>query len=279
MAAVLALLAALTFGTSDFAAGLASRRFASGPVTGVTQAAGLLVAGVAVLGVPGFGPCATARGWGAMSGLGSALGLLALFHGLAVARFSVVATLSAVLVAVIPALVGLILGNHLSTGGFAGIAIAVPAIGLVAWHRGGPDDGAARAGVLYGVLAGLGLSLLFIGLDRAGTAAGAWPLVPSQAVSLLLVAPFAVRGFISSGRPSRPAGALMLAAGVLAGVGNLLFLAATGRGQLAIVSVITAMYPAVAVLLARAFLSERWTRLQATGLIIAAAAVALVALG
>jgi EamA domain-containing membrane protein RarD len=39
------------------------------------------------------------------------------------------------------------------------------------------------------------------------------------------------------------------------------------------------MYPAVAVLMARAFLSERWIRLQATGLIIAAAAVALVALG
>lgn len=279
MAVVLALLAALTFGTSDFAAGLASRRFSSGSVTGVAQAAGLLVAAVAVLVAPGTGPSATALGWGAVSGLGGALGLLSLFHGLAVARFSVVATLSAVLVAAIPVLVGLVLGDHLSLRGFVGIAVAVPAIGLVSWHRGGSDDGAARAGVLYGVLAGLGLSVLFIGLDRAGTAAGAWPLVPSQAVSLLLVAPFALRGFDTAGRPSRSVLALMLGAGLLAGAGNLLFLAATGSGQLAIVSVVTAMYPGIAVLLARAFLSERWTRLQATGLITAAAAIALVSTG
>lgn len=279
MAAGLALLAALSFGTSDFAAGLASRRFSSGSVTGVAQAVGLLVAAAAVVLVPGSGPGATALGWGAVSGLGSALGLLSLFHGLAVARFSVVATLSAVLVAVIPALVGLASGNQLSTGGFVGIAIAVPAIGLVSWQRGGSGDGAARAGVLYGVLAGLGLSVLFIGLDQAGTAAGAWPLVPSQAVSLVVVAPFAARGFTTAGRPSRTVAALMVGAGVLAGVGNLLFLAATGHGQLAVVSVITAMYPGVAVLLARALLSERWTRLQATGLLTATAAVALVSAG
>jgi drug/metabolite transporter (DMT)-like permease len=279
MAAVLALLAALAFGTSDFAAGLASRRFSSGAVTGVAQALGLLVAGVAVLVFPGDGPSATALGWGAVSGLGSAVGLLSLFHGLAVARFSVVATVSAVLVAAIPALVGLILGNHLSIRGFVGIAVAVPAIGLVSWHRGGSDAGAARAGVLYGALAGLGLSLLLIGLDRAGTAAGAWPLVPSQAVSLLLVAPFAIRGFSACGTPSRSVGGLMLGAGLLAGVGNLLFLAATGSGELAVVSVVTAMYPGVAVLLARFVLSERWTRLQATGLVTAAAAVALVSAG
>ena len=279
MAVTLALLAALSFGTSDFAAGLASRRFSSGSVTGAAQAVGLLVAGMAVLVVPGDGPSTTALAWGALSGLGSAFGLLALFHGLAVARFSVVATLSAVLVAAIPALVGLVLGNHLSTRGFVGIAIALPAIGLVSWHRGGSDAGAARAGVLYGVLAGLGLSVLFIGLDRAGTAAGAWPLVSSQVVSLLLVAPFAVRGFVTSGRLSRSVGTLMVVAGLLAGLGNLLFLVATGSGELAIVSVVTAMYPGVAVLLARAFLSERWTRLQATGLVTAALAVALVSAG
>lgn len=279
MPVALALAAALVFGASDFAAGLASRRFSSGSVTGVAQALGLVIAIVAVLFVPGGGPSTTALGWGALSGLGSAVGLMSLFHGLSVARFSVVATVSAVLVAVIPALVGLALGDHLSTPAMVGIAIAVPAIGLVSWQRDSADHGAARAGVLYGLLAGLGLSLLFIGLDRAGTHAGAWPLIPSQAVSLLLIAPFAGRGFGLSGKPSRVAATLAIVAGVLAGLGNLLFLAATGRGQLAVVSVVTAMYPAVAVLLARAFLDERWSRLQMVGLLTAVGAIGLVSAG
>lgn len=71
----------------------------------------------------------------------------------------------------------------------------------------------------------------------------------------------------------------MLGAGVLSGVANLLFLASTGRGELAIVAVLSAMYPAVTVVLARVFLAERWTRLQLVGLILAGGAVVLVTVG
>lgn len=278
MAVVLGLMAALAYGTSDFAAGLASRRFAAGPVTGVAQALGLLTAAVAVLLFPGIGPNAHAIEWGVVSGLGSALGTLSLYHGLSVARMSVVATLSAVLTAVIPAIVDVAaLGGHLTIVAGAGIIIAIPAIGLVSWQP-QTSDRHARDGLLYGCLAGLGFALLFIALDRAGTHAGAWPLLPGQGVSLLLIAPFALRS-LTSGIPTRTVIALTLGAGVLSGVANLLFLAATGHGQLAIVAVLTALYPAVTVLLARAFLSEDWTRLQATGLLTAGAAIVLVTAG
>ena len=189
------------------------------------------------------------------------------------------AVLTAVLAAVIPAIVGLALGDHLTIGAAAGIVIAIPAIGLVSWQPQSAERSAARAGLLYGALAGLGFALLFIALDRAGTRAGAWPLIPGQVVALLLIAPFAYRGLPRAGRPSRATGALALGAGVLGGAANLLFLAATGHGQLAIVAVLTALYPAVTVLLARALLSERWTRLQACGLLTAAAAIVLVTAG
>lgn len=78
MATVFGLLAALAYGTSDFAAGIASRRYAAGPVTGGEQAFGLLTAVVAVLVFPGAGPSAKALEWGAISGLGSAVGTLSL---------------------------------------------------------------------------------------------------------------------------------------------------------------------------------------------------------
>jgi hypothetical protein len=94
------------------------------------------------------------------------VGTLSLYHGLSIARMSVVATLSAVLTAVIPAIVGLALGNHLTIGAVTGIILAIPAIGLVSWQPQPQRRDSARAGLLYGALAGLGFSLLFIALDK-----------------------------------------------------------------------------------------------------------------
>lgn len=278
MAIALALMSALAYGTSDFAAGLASRSFDAGPVTGVAQVLGLLTAGVAVILFPGTGPSGSVLEWGALSGVGSALGTLSLYRGLSAARMSAVATVSAVLTAVIPVIVGLALGNRLRIAAVVGIALAIPAIAMVSWQRSTNESRSARAGLMYGCLAGLGFALLFVALDRAGTHAGAWPLIPGQFVSVLLVAPFALRGVRSSGRPSRHAAMLTLGAGVLSGAANLLFLAATGHGQLAIVAVLTALYPAVTVILARVLIAEHWTRMQAVGLFSAAAAIVLVTL-
>ncbi len=276
MAVLLSGLSALAYGSSDFAAGLASRRFSAGPVTGMAQALGAITAAVAVILFPGSGPASGAIAWGAVSGLGSAVGTLALYHGLAVARMSVVATLSAVLTAVVPVIVGIALGNHLRIAEIAGIVIALPAIAMVSWQPHAAERRPDRAGPLYGLLAGLGFALLFIALDRAGTRSGAWPLLPGQMISLVIIGPFAYRGLRSAGRPTRAAATLTVVAGLLSGTANLLFLAATGHGQLSIVAVITALYPAVTVLLARAVLREHWSRAQALGLPIAAAAVVLV---
>ncbi|MEN3540367.1 EamA family transporter [Microbispora sp. ZYX-F-249] len=74
----------------------------------------------------------------------------------------------------------------------------------------------------------------------------------------------------------RPAYAMSAAAGVLDSVANLLFLLAARGGDLTVVAVITALYPAGTVLLARAVLAERIHRGQLIGL--GAVAVSLVAM-
>jgi uncharacterized membrane protein len=130
----LALLAALAFGVSDFAAGVASRRVSAGQVTAVAQALGVLTAIVGVIVFSGSGPAAPALGWGALSGVGSAVGTLSLYRGLATGRMTIVATLSAVLTAVIPALVGIALGNDISALALTGIVLSLPAIALVSWQ-------------------------------------------------------------------------------------------------------------------------------------------------
>lgn len=279
MAVLLALLSAAGYGAGDFCAGLASRRFDPGPVSAATQAIALVAAAVSLTIVRGHSPTAGELWWGAASGVGSGVGVLALYRGLASGQMSVAATLSAVLAAVVPAIVGLALGNRLTAGAAIGIVIAVPAIAMVSWQPGSADPSAVRAGVAYGALAGLGFALLFIALDQAGTRAGAWPLIPSQAVAVLLVAPFAWSAVAKGGRPSRRAVALTVAGGILGGLANILFLAATGRGQLAIVAVMTALYPSVTIVLARFGLGERWSRVQGAGLLTAAAAIVLVTVG
>ncbi|HET9679049.1 MAG TPA: EamA family transporter [Gammaproteobacteria bacterium] len=277
MAIILALLAAFAYGASDFAGGLGSRKSNAGLATAIVQFFGLIMALAAIWLLPSNNPSAAVLGWGAVSGIGSAIGALALYRGMVVGRMSVVAPLSAVTTAVIPVVLGLFLGESLAISAQIGIALAIPAIALVALHPEPGTQSNKRAGILEGIVSGVGFALLFIALDQAGTQYGAWPLVPGQTVAILLVLPFAWQ----ARRQPRPASTtmwLLVAGGVCGGGANLLFLAATGYGQLAIVTVLTALYPAITILLARVFLHERLQWLQIVGLFLAAGAVVLLSL-
>ena len=95
----------------------------------------------------------------------------------------------------------------------------------------------------------------------------------------MLLVPFGVRAYARVGPPPSRDLALIVGVGVIGGVAGLLFLAATGHGQLAIVAVVTSLYPAFTVLLARVFLAEHWSRTQVIGLAVAAAAIVLVSVG
>lgn len=281
MAVLLGLASALCYGTSDFVAGAAGRRADPALVAVLAQPFGLVAAIVAVVVLPAHHPGAGALAWGALSGLGSGLGTIALYRGLATGRMSVVAPLSALLTAGLPVVVGVALGDRLSSLGWIGVALAPAAVLLVSAHAATAGGGEGHGGAVAGLAAGVAFALLFIGLAQAGTDAGAWPLVPGQAVAVAVVAVFAAkrRGDLRTEAGARGVRQEAVAAGVLAGVANLAYLAATGHGQLAVVAVLAGLYPAATVLLARAVLHERWGRVQAAGLVVAAAAIALISAG
>ncbi len=224
----------------------------------------------------GVGPTRASVGWGSLSGIGSAVGLLALYRGLSVGSMSVVATASAVLTAAIPAAVGLLSGEQVPLAAKVGMGAAVIGIALVTRQ----SDGKAteRTGVGSGVVAGTAFGLLFVALARAGTRSGAWPLLSGQLVALVLLAPLAWRS-VRRGANWRTAAGPSGAAGLLGGLATLLFLIAAGRGHLATAAVLSALYPAVTVALARIFLRERWTRTQAVGYLLAGAAIVLIGAG
>jgi drug/metabolite transporter (DMT)-like permease len=293
LAVVLALASAIGYGGSDFAAGLASR---SAPVIQITLLASAVSALIVVAALPfaaSPGPSATALAWGFGAGLGGTLGAFALYLGFRHAAFSVAAPLSAVAAAGFSVLAGLLYGERPTTLALTGIVLALPAIVAVSVSAGGgeeeeeaAEEGAATgthagrpaAGVVLGLLAGVGFALLFIGLDRAGSGSGLWPVVAATVgeFAAALVAAVAVRSFALCGGRAR---LLAVITGVAGASGTILFFLATHQGFLAVTAVLTSLYPAVTIVLARTVLGERLTALRLGGLVTAGACVTLIALG
>ncbi|MBS1887860.1 MAG: EamA family transporter [Actinobacteria bacterium] len=281
MSVVLAMLAALSFGSADFLGGIAGRRLGVVLVIGIGFAIGVLCAGVAVLLFPGDGPTGNVLFWGAIAGLGDLFGAGFLYYGLMVGTMSLVATLSGLLTAVIPVCFGLLRGNSLSTAAALGVLIAIPSIALVSWQS-EPGGGAAGKGhgAIWGLLGGIGFGVFFIAINEAGTASGAWPIAAADAAAFLVVAPVTLWSLLADGLPrSRSAVGTAAVSGLLGGLAILGVLAATNGGELAIVAVLTSLYPGVTAILARLLLDERWARHQKVGLGAAVVAVVLVSLG
>jgi drug/metabolite transporter (DMT)-like permease len=132
--------------------------------------------------------------------------------------------------------------------------------------------------VVYGLLAGACFALLFIGLDQAGSGSGLWPVAAAAVGELAaaLVAAVAVRSFTLCGGRAR---LLAVTAGAGGAAGTILFFLATHHGFLAVTAVLTSLYPAATIVLARTVLGERLTGLRLAGLGLAGLCVSLIAVG
>jgi drug/metabolite transporter (DMT)-like permease len=273
-AVVFGLASALTWGAGDFSGGLATKR---APVFGVLvigQTIGLLLMmALAFLWREPL-PSATDLSWGLAAGLASTVGLAALYRALAVGQMGIVAPLSAVLAAALPALFGIITEGMPGALKLLGFALALLGIWLVAGT--GPSGG-GRTGLGLAVLAGCAFGVFFILLHRAGASAIFWPLVAARSSSLVLVLPIAIlrRQF-----PAPHLGLLMtiLLAGTLDVTGNAFFVLAGQSGRLDVAAILSSLYPASTVLLAALLLGERMMRLQVVGVVAALAAIALIAI-
>ena len=294
---LLSLVSAVGYGGSDFAAGLATRRASVIRVTVLAEAVSVAVVGVALALNGANLPSPQAVAWGSAAGVAGMAGALALYLGFRHAAFSVAATLSAVGSAGFSVLAGLLLGERPTTLALIGIALALPAIAAVSASAHEPEGeeaagpsppspanpaitgrGWVPAGVSYGLVAGACFALLFIGLNQAGAGSGLWPVFCSQAAALVAVAGVAM--FTRDLHlPEAGGGRLAAVAGLTGGPGTILFFLATHHGLLAVAAVITSLYPAVTIMLARVLLGERLTAVRLAGLSLAAASVALIAVG
>lgn len=282
MSAILfGLASAVTYGTADFLGGLAARRASIVWVLLVSQAVGLALFGALFPLLNDAAPTARGIGWGAAAGVAGIGGVGFLLRGLAAGKMSLVAPVTGVLAAVIPVAFGLAQGERPAPLALAGVLLALTAVCLVSLTP-DPAPSAHRAGRLEpgvgeALVAGTGFGLFFIALERAGDASGMWPLLSGRVVTFgaMAVLALARRGSL---RPQRSALAPAAGSGALDISANTFYLLGTRRGLLSIVAVLTSLYPAATVVLARVVLAERLARPQLAGLFFAAGGVVMIAL-
>lgn len=274
----LALAASLSWGVGDFLAGLSSRKLQVLTVLVVSQAAGLTSLLVLVA-VRGNGPPeARYLLYASLAGIAGAIGLAALYRGLAVGSMSVVAPISAT-AAVIPVAAGVITGERPSGAQGAGIALALA--GVVLASRESRPDGGGRGvaeGVGLALVAAVGFGLLLVALGAASDADALWATLAMRTTSftLLALAALIVRPTLAVGRDNLP---VLVLIGVLDAAGNALFALATTESLLSVAAVLAQLYPVVTVLLARMVLGERISRPQQVGVLSAFAGIALITAG
>ena len=285
MAVVLGLLVAAAYGSADFFGGLSAKKASVSAVVVLSQAMGLPWLAVLVA-VAGGEPTARVLLLGGAAGAVGGVGLTCLYRGLSIGRMSVVAPITAVGAAIVPVAWGLLQGERPGPPALVGVVLAIVAVGLIS--RTGdevvdgshaPESSDARPYLLLAIVAGVAFGTVFVLLAETGDDAGFWPLVAGRLTSITLLA----LGGLAARQSFAPGGRRALlpiaAAGVLDMTANALYLLAARRGLIALVAVLSSLYPASTVLLARLVLKERLLGLQVAGLGLAGAGVVLIASG
>jgi len=276
IALVLALGSSLAYGCADFFGGLGARK-AHVLRTVMIAAPASLVVELVLWPLLGADFSAGALLWGAASGVASAAAFVLLYRVLAIGPMNVLSPVTALASAALPVGVGLVQGEHLTAAGLVGLPLALVAVVLVSAGPGVRSARPSRVALLLAFGAGAAIALQLVFLHQAPPDSGVAPLIVGRTVSSAIALTAAGLMHRRLG-PERPAYALSAAAGALDSVANLLFLIAARSGDLAVVAVIVALYPAGTVLLARRVLNERLHRGQLIGLGVAAVAVSLLAL-
>lgn len=274
---LLALGSGLAWGGADFLGGLTAKRRSLLAVVLFSQLAGAAFI-VAVVLLRGQAPPAPRTLLLALAGgSAGAIGLAALYRGLAVGRMGLVAP-TAALSGTIPVAWGLLRGERPGALQLAGAVIAIGGIVFAARTR-DPEGRRATTGLGLAAIAAVALGLVGIALDEAGRHDPAWAtlMVRTGSLFLLVLAVIVRRPSLAVG--ARDAGLLVLA-GALDNAANLAFAtAAEAGGLLALNAVLASLYPVTTALLARIFLRERLSGPQAAGVGAALTGVALIAFG
>jgi len=285
----LGLLAAATWGGSDFAGGIGARR---SPAL-LVAASGHLVTLLILLTVCALWqlpiPHRTEFLEGAIGGLEGSLALAVFYRALAMGAMGLTAALTGLLTALVPVIYGLWIEGLPAPLALAGLLLGVVAIWLVCNSRGhAPGHGTPPKALLLGAASGAGFGLQLILLKLASKDGVLWALTSARiggvlgmGAILLFAWPRQQKNQPQSSRNHRIWKGFWIT-GILAGtldtIGNVGYTIAAKTGRLDLAALVSSLYPGFTILLAAMILRERPTRRQTLGMAVALASVVMLSL-
>lgn len=265
------LASALVWGAGDFCGGLGTRRASVLDVLLVAESAGLVLLVAAALVFHEPVPSTAVILWGITGGLAGTLGLAALYRGLATGRAGIVAPVSAVVGALIPALFSAFTIGLPAPLKMVGFVLAILAI-VLASQASKQEHG--ENSLWYAFIAGVGFGGFFVFIHQAGRESTFLPLAVARGISIPLVL------ILSLSRrdpfPARNVLPVIILSGILDAGGNVLFLLSSTLGRLDAATILSSLYPASTVILSRVILHEKISRVQQAGVILALVAIVLI---
>ena len=264
----------LCWGTGDFIGGYAAKRANAFVLAFYAHAGGLaLMTALAILRHAPYPPRDAAL-WAIAGGLSGGAALAIFYRALASGKMGLTAPVSAVLGAAIPVMFGIFTEGLPHTVQLSGFGLAVLGIFLISR----PEDGVARPeGLSLAVLAGFGFAGFFLCMKQTGGSSALWSADLARLASLALVSVIVI-----ASRAEKTIERQGIGLGVLAGCldvsGTALYVHANQTGRLDAAVVLTSLYPAVTVVLARLLLREHFTPWKTAGMVAAILAVPMIAL-
>jgi drug/metabolite transporter (DMT)-like permease len=272
--AAYATVAFVAWGVSDFLGGWATRRTNAFLFTAVVNIGGLLLVGTLALATHAAFPPWRSVAWVLAGGISGGSALAIFYRALSTGRMGLTAPIAAVLGAAIPAVFSMFtegLPGRIPRAGFA-----LAGVGL--WLITRSEDGNKPEGIGMALLSGVGFASFYLCLRQAGDASPFWTASFTRTGGLIVTGSVVLLG--GKFRDITPAGWRWgLFTGCVDSVGTVLFVRASQTGRLDEAVVISSLYPAVTVLMARFFLKEHFTRWRVVGLLAALAAVPMIAGG
>ena len=261
------------WGASDFLGGVGARRANAFLFTAIVHVSGMVGVGALALMTHAPFPGNASLVWSLLAGSVGGLALALFYRSLAAGNMGLIAPLAAVLGAAIPTIVTAFAEGVPGYRHVFGFMLA----GIGVWLISRTEAGAGRPeGIGMAVLAGIGFAGFYLCIHQAGNASALWVATCSRSASLLVTGAFVLFGRHLRAVPA-PVLGIAVVAGILDITGSAVFIRAAQIGRLDDAIVLSSLYPAVTVVLARIFLQEHFSRARTIGMVAALAAVPMIA--
>ena len=261
------------WGTSDFLGGVGARRVNAFLFTAIVHISGLVVIAALALMTHAAFLSATSVVWALISGVVGGTALVLFYRSLASGNMGLVAPVAAVLSAAIPSIVAASAMGFPGRRHLLGFILAIAGVWLISRTESGTER---PKGLGMAVLSGIGFAGFYLCVHQAGNGSPLWISVVSRCGAFMVTGNIVLFGKYFRLLPA-PVLTMAVVAGILDITGSVVFIRAAQIGRLDEAVVLSSLYPAITVLLARIFLREHFSRVRTIGMVAALVAVPLIA--